>query len=151
MTGVAIHVGPEPRAVVREGGRHPGGASRLHMPVNDPPGRITKEIRRRTRVVGAFPDGQSCLNLAATRLRYIGGAAWSAKFYMNMRLLCQPQVMQTKPSPNQMCERFWTPIPDLRSGHAHHEINRASALLALMPRRESRAKRTAKISMSKLW
>jgi transposase-like protein len=24
-----------------------------------------KEIRRRTRVVGAFPDGQSCLNLAA--------------------------------------------------------------------------------------
>ena len=27
-----------------------------------------KEIRRRTRVVGAFPDGQSCLNLAAARL-----------------------------------------------------------------------------------
>ena len=27
--------------------------------------RIMKEIRRRTRVVGAFPDGQSCLNLAA--------------------------------------------------------------------------------------
>ena len=24
-----------------------------------------KEIRRRTRVVGAFPDGQSCLNLTA--------------------------------------------------------------------------------------
>ena len=24
-----------------------------------------QEIRRRTRVVGAFPDGQSCLNLAA--------------------------------------------------------------------------------------
>ena len=24
-----------------------------------------KEVRRRTRVVGAFPDGQSCLNLAA--------------------------------------------------------------------------------------
>ena len=31
-----------------------------------------REIRRRTRVVGAFPDGQSCLNLAAARLRYIG-------------------------------------------------------------------------------
>jgi hypothetical protein len=36
-----------------------------------------KEIRRRTRVVGAFPDGQSCLNLAAARLRYIAGTAWS--------------------------------------------------------------------------
>src|ERR1700689_1066937 len=46
-----------------------------------------KEIRRRTRVVGAFPDGQSCLNLAAARLRYIAGTAWSAKCYMNMRPL----------------------------------------------------------------
>ena len=30
---------------------------------NNPLERIMKEIRRRTRVVGAFPDGQSCLNL----------------------------------------------------------------------------------------
>ena len=37
---------------------------------------IMREIRRRTRVVGAFPDGQSCLNLAAVRLRYIAGYAW---------------------------------------------------------------------------
>jgi hypothetical protein len=51
---------------------------------------------RRTRVVGAFPDGQSCLNLAAARLRYIAGTAWSAKYYMNMRPLYQPQVMQTE-------------------------------------------------------
>src|SRR5246500_5623341 len=36
---------------------------------NNPLERIMKEIRRRTRVVGAFPDGQSCLNLAAARLR----------------------------------------------------------------------------------
>ena len=44
----------------------------------------------------AFPDGQSCLNLAAARLRYIAGTAWSAKCYMNMRPLYQPQVMQTE-------------------------------------------------------
>jgi putative transposase len=46
---------------------------------NNPLERIMKEIRRRTRVVGAFPDGQSCLNLAAARLRYIAGTTWSAK------------------------------------------------------------------------
>ena len=43
-----------------------------------------------------FPDGQSCLNLAAARLRYIAGTAWSAKCYMNMRPLYQPQVQQTE-------------------------------------------------------
>ena len=63
---------------------------------NDLLERIMKEIRRRTRVVGAFPDGQSCLNLAAARLRYIAGTAWSTKCYMNMRPLYQPQVPQTE-------------------------------------------------------
>ena len=57
---------------------------------------ILREIRRRPRVVGAFPDGQSCLNLAAARLRYIAGTAWSAKCYMNMKPLYQPQVLQTE-------------------------------------------------------
>ena len=32
---------------------------------NNPLERILREIRRRTRVVGAFPDGQSALNVAA--------------------------------------------------------------------------------------
>jgi transposase-like protein len=35
--------------------------------------RILREIRRRTRVVGAFSDGQSALNLAAA-LRHIAVA-----------------------------------------------------------------------------
>ncbi len=46
-----------------------------------------REIRRRTRVVGAFPDGQSCLNLAAARLRHIAGTQWSTRKYMNMEPL----------------------------------------------------------------
>ena len=61
---------------------------------NNPLERIMREIRRRTRVVGAFPDGQSCLNLAAARLRYIAGSAWSAKRYMNMRPLYEIQFSQ---------------------------------------------------------
>ena len=55
-----------------------------HIPVNNPLERIMREIRRRTRVVGAFPDGQSCLNLAAARLRHIAGTRWSTRKYMNM-------------------------------------------------------------------
>jgi hypothetical protein len=39
--------------------------------------RILRDIRRRTRVVGSFRDGQSALNLATTRLRHIAGTAWS--------------------------------------------------------------------------
>jgi hypothetical protein len=54
---------------------------------NNPMERIMREIRRRTRVVGAFADGQSCLNLAAARLRHIAGTQWSTKRYMNMRPL----------------------------------------------------------------
>jgi transposase-like protein len=46
-----------------------------------------REIRRRTRVVGAFPDGKSCLNLAAARLRHIAGTAWSSKRYLDMARL----------------------------------------------------------------
>jgi putative transposase len=32
---------------------------------------ILREIRRRPRVIGAFPDGQSALNLAAAKLRAV--------------------------------------------------------------------------------
>ena len=63
---------------------------------NNPLERIMKEIRRRTRVVGAFPDGQSCLNLAAARLRYIAGSAWSTKCYMNMNPLYQQKITQAE-------------------------------------------------------
>jgi putative transposase len=56
----------------------------IKLRTNNPLERIMREIRRRTRVVGAFPDGQSCLNLAAARLRHIAGTKWSTRKYMNM-------------------------------------------------------------------
>jgi transposase-like protein len=49
--------------------------------------RIIREIRRRTRVVGAFPDGQSALMLCAARLRHIAGSKWGQKRYLNIDLL----------------------------------------------------------------
>ena len=62
---------------------------------NNPLERILREIRRRSRVVGAFPDGQSALNLAAARLRYIAGSEWSTKRYLNMELLKDQQMVIT--------------------------------------------------------
>jgi len=50
-----------------------------HIRANNPLERVLREIRRRTRVVGAFPDGQSALNLVAARLRHIAGTARSTK------------------------------------------------------------------------
>ena len=54
---------------------------------NNPLERIMREIRRRTRVVGAFPDGESALNLAAARLRHVARSQWSTRRYLNMDLL----------------------------------------------------------------
>ncbi len=46
--------------------------------------RLNREIRRRTRVVGTFPDGNSALMLVCARLRYIAGKAWGTRRYMSM-------------------------------------------------------------------
>ena len=49
--------------------------------------RLNREIRRRTRVVGSFPDGNSALMLVCARLRHVAGSQWGNKKYMNMKHL----------------------------------------------------------------
>ena len=46
-----------------------------------------REIRRRTRVVGSFPDGNSALMLVCARLRHVASTQWGNKKYMNMKHL----------------------------------------------------------------
>jgi transposase-like protein len=46
--------------------------------------RLNREIRRRTRVVGTFPDGKSALMLVCARLRHVAGKAWGTRRYMSM-------------------------------------------------------------------
>ena len=84
---------------------------------NNPLERILREIKRRTRVVASFPDGQSALNLAAARLRHIcrhrvvdqeifeyRAAEGPADERCHHRLSQCPEPL----SPNEMCEKFWT-------------------------------------------
>ncbi len=59
---------------------------------NNPLERIMREIRRRTNVVGAFPDGNSALMLVAARPRHIAGTRWSNKCYLNMDLLKEMEI-----------------------------------------------------------
>ncbi len=54
--------------------------------------RIMREIRRRTRVVGAFPDGNSALMLCAARLRHIAGTRWGQQRYLNIDLLKKQEI-----------------------------------------------------------
>ena len=56
-----------------------------HIRTNNPLERLNREIRRRTRVVGSFPDGHAALMLVAARLRYMAGQKWGTQRYMNMR------------------------------------------------------------------
>ena len=48
---------------------------------------FNREIRRRTRVVDCFPDGNSALMFVFARLRQVAGTKWGNKKYMNMKHL----------------------------------------------------------------
>jgi len=59
----------------------------LKIRTNNAIERVNREIRRRTRVVGCFPDGNSALMLVCARLRYVAGSQWGNKMYMSMKHL----------------------------------------------------------------
>lgn len=54
--------------------------------------RLNREIKRPTRAIGAFPDGQSALMLVCVKLRHIAGTQWGAKRYMNMDHLAELDI-----------------------------------------------------------
>lgn len=60
--------------------------------------RIMREIRRRTRVVGNFPDGKSAVMLVAARLRHIAGTRWGKRIYLDMERLRELPQREEKQS-----------------------------------------------------
>jgi putative transposase len=73
---------------------------------NNPLERIMREIRRRTRVVGAFPDGTSALMLVAARLRYVAGTRWGTRKYLDMTRLAEQRRDKTIENPAQQNGEF---------------------------------------------
>ena len=49
--------------------------------------RLNREIRRRSRVVGTFPDGNSALMLVTARLKYVAESEWGSRRYLDVTLL----------------------------------------------------------------
>ncbi len=61
--------------------------------------RIMKEIRRRTRVVGSFPDGKSALMLVSARLRHIATKKWpEGRCYLDIKRLREQDMEQNRES-----------------------------------------------------
>lgn len=76
----------------------------LKIRTNGPLERIMKEIPLRSRVVGAFPDGQSGRNPTGARLRHIAGNYWSTRKYMTMG---RSRASPTVGCPWQQCRRWY--------------------------------------------
>ncbi len=53
--------------------------------------RLNREIKRQTKAIGAFPDGQSALMLVCARQRHVAGTQWGTRRYMNMEHLTKPE------------------------------------------------------------
>ncbi|KFI45675.1 putative IS256 family transposase [Bifidobacterium bohemicum DSM 22767] len=60
--------------------------------------RLNREIRRRTRKIGAFPDGTSALMLITARVRDVT-RDWGDRRYLDMSLL-QPTIEETNENPH---------------------------------------------------
>ena len=82
---------PCPRTPCGSTGTCPGpgliGSSRRRIRTNNMIERLNREIRRRTRVVGGFPDGNSALMLICARIRHVTANEWSTRRYLDMSRL----------------------------------------------------------------
>ncbi|TWT93363.1 hypothetical protein Pla108_38570 [Botrimarina colliarenosi] len=77
-----------------------------------------REIRRRTRVVGAFPDGNSALMLVAARLRHVAGTKWGSRKYLDMSRLAEQDAENFKSPPTQSRESNGTQESELMQAAA---------------------------------
>ena len=72
---------------------------------------MNREIRRRTSVVGAFPDGNSALMLVCARLRHVAETQWGSKKYMkHLEAMEQELLVGQVAVRSQQDERLTLPL-----------------------------------------
>ena len=94
------------------------GCARIRK--NNASERLNRETRRRTRVVGAFPDGRSALMLVTAKLKYTVENEWSRRRHLDASLLEEKKdrgcraITPVAPSRHRhICERSLTaPSPN---------------------------------------
>ena len=59
---------------------------------------INLEIKRCTKVVGTFPDGESALMLVCARLRHVASSSWCTKRFLNMDHLTSILLYEEEPN-----------------------------------------------------
>jgi putative transposase len=91
---------------------------RIKIRTNNPLERVIREIRRRTRIVCAFPDGKSALMLAAARLRHMAGGKWGLHRYMRIELLYEREEEGVGPLYRSACVTQRIIRPDNRSARS---------------------------------
>lgn len=79
--------------------------------------RINRKIRRRTRIAGTFPNGNSALMLVTARLKYIVEHEWGKRRYLDMSKLEEMDELEGKAkgqkrtgprTAKSICERILT-------------------------------------------
>lgn len=69
-----------------------------------------REVRRRTRFVGAFPDGNAALLLVSARLRYVAGKNWRTKRYLDSAPRTPPPLPKPPDTDSSEGRRFALPL-----------------------------------------
>ena len=64
--------------------------------------RLNREIRRRTRAIDCFLDGNSARMLVCARLCYVAGTQWDCKKYMTMKHLDDVEHTEITARPRQV-------------------------------------------------
>lgn len=60
---------------------------RTRIQANNTIKRLKREIKRRTKAIGAFPEGQSALMLVCARLHHVAATSWGTRRYISMEHL----------------------------------------------------------------